>query len=161
MGLARTASPPRRAGLAARLAEVAGHALSTRQVITPIEVLAGVGWLPATQVESWRRGRIPCLERVAGANLAKLNPARRLLADWAQHDGLTPSETVYVTWTRDCGGPRRVPHRLTRRGRRIRDRARHGLGTRPAMPIAVGTSLLIIAINSGKDPTNVLLLCEP
>jgi len=94
-------NPPRRAHLAARIAEVAGHALSTRQVVTPIEVLAGIGWLPAPQVESWRRGRVPYLERVAGANLAKLNTALRLLADWAQHHGLTPSETVYVTWTRD------------------------------------------------------------
>jgi hypothetical protein len=41
------------------------------------------------------------LERAAGANLAKLNTALRLLADWAQHNGLTPSETVYVTWTPD------------------------------------------------------------
>ena len=94
-------NPQRRTQLAAQIAEVAGNALSTRQVVTPIEVLAGIGWLPAAQVESWRRGRVPYLERVAGANLAKLNPALRLLADWAQHHGLTPSETVYVSWTQD------------------------------------------------------------
>jgi hypothetical protein len=94
-------NPPRRAPLAARIAEVAGQALSTRQVVTPIEVLTGIGWLPAAQVESWRRGRVLYLERVAGANLAKLNTALRLLADWARHHGLTPSETVYVTWTQD------------------------------------------------------------
>jgi hypothetical protein len=50
-------NPPRRAKLAARIAEVAGHALSTRQVVSPIEVLVGIGWLPAAQVEAWRRGR--------------------------------------------------------------------------------------------------------
>jgi len=94
-------NPSNRAKLAARIAEVAGHALSTRQVVTPIEVLAGIGWLPAAQVESWRRGRVVYLERIAGANLAKLNTALRLLADWARQHGLTPSETVYVSWTRD------------------------------------------------------------
>jgi hypothetical protein len=94
-------NPPHRAKLAARIAEVAGHALSTRQVVTPIEVLSGIGWLPAAQVESWRRGRVAYLERVADANLAKLNTALRLLADWARQHGLTPSETVYVSWTRD------------------------------------------------------------
>jgi hypothetical protein len=94
-------NPAHRAQLAARIAEVAGHALSTRHVVTPIEVLAGIGWLPAVQIESWRRGRVPYLERVAGANLATVNTALRLLADWARQHGLTPSETVYVTWTRD------------------------------------------------------------
>jgi hypothetical protein len=76
-------NPAHRAQLAARIAEVAGHALSTRQVVTPIEVLAGIGWLPAAQIESWRRGRVPYLERVAGANLATVNTALRLLAGWA------------------------------------------------------------------------------
>ncbi len=94
-------NPSNRAKLAARIAEVAGHALSTRQVVTPIEVLAGIGWLPAAEVESWRRGQVAYLERVADANLAKLNTALRLLADWARQRGLTPSETVYVSWTRD------------------------------------------------------------
>ena len=87
-------TPAGRAKLAARIAEVAGHALSTRRVVTPIEVLAGIGWLPAAEVESWRRGRVPYLERVAGANLGKLNTALRLLTDRARHHDLTPSETV-------------------------------------------------------------------
>jgi hypothetical protein len=40
-------NPPHRAKLAARIADVAGRALSTRQVVTPIEVLAGIGWSPS------------------------------------------------------------------------------------------------------------------
>jgi ribosomal protein S7 len=82
-------NPSNRAKVAARIAEVAGHALFSRQVVTPIEVVAGIGWLPAAQVESWRRGRVVYLERVAVANLAKLNTALRLLADWARQRGLT------------------------------------------------------------------------
>ncbi|MBN1172420.1 MAG: DUF2293 domain-containing protein, partial [Micromonosporaceae bacterium] len=94
-------NPTHRAALAAQIAEVAGRALATRQVVTPIEVLVGIGWLPAAQVEAWRRGRVGFLERVACANLAQVTTALRLLADWARLHGLTPSETVYVTWTKD------------------------------------------------------------
>jgi hypothetical protein len=94
-------NPANPAKLAARIAEVAGQALPTRQVVTPIEVVASIGWLPSAQVESWRRGQVAYLERVAGANLAKLNTALRLLAHWAREHSLTPSETIYVAWTRD------------------------------------------------------------
>ncbi len=44
---------------------------------------------------------MPYLERVATANLAKLSIALRMLRGWAHRNGLTPSETVYVAWTRD------------------------------------------------------------
>ncbi len=94
-------NPAHHAKLAARIAEVAERALSARQVVTPIEVLTDIGWLAAAQVEPWRRGQVVYLERIAGTNLAKLNTALRLLADWARQRGLTPSETVYVSWTRD------------------------------------------------------------
>jgi hypothetical protein len=90
-----------RARLARRIAAVAGHALATNQVVTPLEVLVGIGWLPTAQVEAWRRGRVPYLERVAGVNLAKVNTALRLLGGWARRHHLTASETVYVAWTSD------------------------------------------------------------
>jgi len=89
------------AALTRRIAVVAQQALAARQIVTPVEVLVGVGWLPADQVEAWRRGRVPYLERVAGVNLAKLSTALRLLAGWANSNQLTPGETVYVAWTRD------------------------------------------------------------
>lgn len=99
--LANAVNPANQARLARRIAVVADHALSTRQVVTPLEVLVGIGWLPAAQVEAWRRGRVPYLERVADVNLARLSTALRLLGDWARRRHLTPSETVYVAWTRD------------------------------------------------------------
>ncbi len=94
-------NPANRAKLERQIAAVATAALSVRQVVTPIEVLIGVGWLNAADVEAWRRGRVPYLERVATANLAKLSTALRLLRGWADRTRLTPSETVYVAWTRD------------------------------------------------------------
>ena len=94
-------NPANRARLERKIAEVAASVLSTRQVVTPVEVLVGIGWLTTAQVEAWRRGRVPYLERVATANLAKLSTALRLLRGWAQRNRLVPGETVYVAWTRD------------------------------------------------------------
>lgn len=94
-------NPANRAKLERRIAVAATSALSARQVVTPVDVLIGIGWLNAADVEGWRRGRVPYLERVATANLAKLSIALRLLRGWAHGNRLTPSETVYVAWTRD------------------------------------------------------------
>lgn len=94
-------NPAHRARLEQKIATVAASALSARRVVTPVEILIGIGWLTTAHVEDWRRGRVPYLERVATANLAKLSTALRLLRGWAQRNRLTPSETVYVAWTRD------------------------------------------------------------
>ena len=83
-----------------------------------MDVLVGIGWLPAAQVEAWRRGRVPYLERVAGVNLAKVSTALRLLGDWARRHHLTPSETVYVAWTSD-----RHRLRFTKTGDAVVERA--------------------------------------
>lgn len=94
-------NPANHARLERKIAAVAASALSARQVVTPVEILIGIGWLNTAQVEDWRRGRVPYLERVATANLAKLSNALRLLHGWAQRNQLTPSETSYVARTRD------------------------------------------------------------
>jgi hypothetical protein len=106
------------AKLARRIAAVAGHALATSHVVTQLDVLVGIGWLPAAQVKAWRRGRVPYLERVAGVNLAKVNMALQLLGDWARRHHVTPSETVYVAWTSD-----RHRLRLTKTGDAVVERA--------------------------------------
>jgi hypothetical protein len=92
---------PQAGKLEQRIAAAAHTALAARGFVTPIDVLLGIGWLQAAQVEQWRRGRIPYLERVATANLNKLGTALRLLRRWAQLNQLTASQTVYVAWTRD------------------------------------------------------------
>jgi hypothetical protein len=84
-----------------KVARVAEAALADRHFVTVIDVLVGIGWLTPPLVEDWRRGRIPYLERVVGANLHKISTAMRYLSHWAEQHGLNPSETVYVAWTRD------------------------------------------------------------
>ena len=84
-----------------RVMAAAGAAVTSQKYVAPIDVLIGVGWLRPDQAEAWRRGRVSCLERVTGASFGKLSRALRILRRWAEHSGLQPRETVYVSWTPD------------------------------------------------------------
>src|SRR5688572_12929686 len=84
-----------------RVARAAEAALAERKVVTPIDVLVGIGWLSPHSVEAWRQGRADSLERVAHVNLDKLSAAIEALRLWAEANGLHPSDTAYVARTRD------------------------------------------------------------
>lgn len=84
-----------------RVARAAASALAERKVVTAIDVLAGLGWLPQVRVDEWRQGRVDDLERVVTANLAQISTAMRSFGKWARRQGLRPSETAYVARTRD------------------------------------------------------------
>lgn len=66
-----------------------------------VDVLLATGWLRPEKVQDWRRGRVPYLELVVVASLPKISTAMRIFRSWAESEGLRPSETVYVSWTRD------------------------------------------------------------
>lgn len=84
-----------------RVVWAAETALTDRHVVTSIDVLVGIGWLSLPLVEDWRRGRIPYLEHVVGANLHTITTAMRYFRHWADQRGLAPSEAACVAWTRD------------------------------------------------------------
>jgi hypothetical protein len=88
-------TPQNQKKLEERIRAAGEAALAKRKFVTPIDVLVGVGWLTGAQVEQWRRGQVPYLERVATANLPKLGTALRLFRRWAEGRGLKPSETIY------------------------------------------------------------------
>jgi hypothetical protein len=83
-----------------RVVRVAEQALAEAGFVTPIDVLVGLGWLTPADVENWRRGRVPYLERVTQAGLGKLSTAMRAFRRWARRRGLRPSQTDYRSWTR-------------------------------------------------------------
>lgn len=87
--------------LQARVVRAAEAALAERKVVSPIDVLIGVGWLVPSEVDRWRQGRIPCLEAAVQVNLHKLTTAMKHFRGWARDRGLRPSETAYVAHTRD------------------------------------------------------------
>jgi len=94
-----------------RVVRAAEAALAKRKFVTAIDVLVGVGWLEPRRVDEWRQGRVDYLERVTVANLGKISTAMRSFRRWAQARGLMPSETAYVSRTRD-----RRPLRFSKSG---------------------------------------------
>lgn len=90
--------------LGKRVARAAGEAVADHGYVNAIDVFTGIGWLNPIHVADWRKGRIPCLEKVIQANLSKVSRAMELFRAWAGQEGLQPSETAYLVRTR---GPQR------------------------------------------------------
>ena len=49
--------PERRPSLEDRVSRVAEAVLAERNVVSPIDVLIGLGWLSPQAVDAWRQGR--------------------------------------------------------------------------------------------------------
>jgi hypothetical protein len=59
-------------------------------------VLIGMDLLKPDQLEQWRRGQVPYLERVIAGNLSRLSRLLRILRFHAHDLNLRPSATVYM-----------------------------------------------------------------
>jgi hypothetical protein len=69
--------------------------LASETYVTPIRVFQSLGLLEEKDVESWRKGRVPYLERVIGCNLHKASRILRILRFVAHDLNLKPSMAVY------------------------------------------------------------------
>lgn len=69
--------------------------LARQRFVAPVELFMEMNLLPATDLERWRRGQIPVLERVIRCNLAKAGRILRLLRFHAHDLNLKPSLTIY------------------------------------------------------------------
>jgi hypothetical protein len=81
-----------------RIARAVDALLSSGNVVTPVDVLIGMGLLTREQLEDWRRGRMPYLERIINCNLARLGRLLRILRFHAHDLNLKPSWTAYMRW---------------------------------------------------------------
>jgi hypothetical protein len=81
-----------------RIERVVADLLATGNVVTPVDVLIGMGLLHPDRLNDWRRGRVPCLERVIGCNLTRLSRLLRILRFHAHDLNLRPSATVYMRY---------------------------------------------------------------
>ncbi len=95
-----------------RVVQAVNQILAKGDVVTPVEVLIRMNLLRPAQVEDWRRGRVPYLERVIMGSLSRLSRLLRILHAHALDRGLKPSYTAYRRRTR--GGKR--PLRFTKTG---------------------------------------------
>jgi hypothetical protein len=114
-----------------RVAAAAAATLAGSKSVSPLDVLAQIGWLPGSLVDDWRRGRVDYLERAASVQPDKLATALRHLRRWAVREGLKPNEVAYVAATRD-----RRPLRFTADGDQATERAWRTHWTRPDLSAA-------------------------
>src|SRR5690349_4421173 len=94
-----------------RVVTAAEQALTSRHYVSPLDVLTGIGWVPAGLVTDWRQGRAPHLEAVAAVSADRLVDALEVFHRWAASRGLRGDEVEYVAATRD-----RRPLRFTAAG---------------------------------------------
>lgn len=90
-----------------RVAHIAEAVLAERQCVTLLDVLVGLGWLAAPDIERWLSGRVTAHGVCVSADAATIAAAREALTAWAQRCGLTPSENdhgdgdVRIRWSLD------------------------------------------------------------
>jgi hypothetical protein len=88
--------------------------LATGQVVAPIDVFLHMDLLKAADLEDWRFGRVPYLERVIRCNLEKASRILRILRFHVHDLNMKPSQTYYKKW----GKGAKIPLRFTKSGER-------------------------------------------
>ncbi len=86
--------------------------LASGEFVAPIDVFVHLEQLSRTDLESWRLGRVPYLEKVIRCNLSQASRILRLLRMHAHDLNLRPSQTAYVKW----GKGERTPLRFSKTG---------------------------------------------
>src|SRR3954452_7873822 len=79
-----------------RVVTAAEQALTSRHYVSPLDVLTGIGWVPAGLVTDWRQGRAAPLEAVAAVSADRLVDALEVFHRWAASRGLRGDEVEYV-----------------------------------------------------------------
>ena len=110
---------PEADALTALVSEVIDEILSASDVLAPLDVLLALEVIDAEQVELWRRGGLPYLERAITSGLARVARILRIVQQQADVRGLKPSTARY---TKRGKGPRR-PLRFSKRGDAESERA--------------------------------------
>ena len=97
-----------------KIVKVVESVLRSENFVTPIEVLISMGLLEKQNIDDWRKGRIPYLEKVVKCNLARASRILRILRFHAHDLKLKPSVTVYQRKTHG----RKIPLRFSKSGER-------------------------------------------
>jgi hypothetical protein len=94
------------------VAEVVSEILKSGNVVTPLDVLLRLEIIDAEQIETWRRGGLPYLERAITSGLSRVNRLLRLVREHALSLGLEPTRGKYFRTGK--GAKRRL--RFSKRG---------------------------------------------
>ncbi len=74
------------------------HQLKERGFAAPVDVLVDIGVLTKENLDNWRFGRVPYLEKVCTANLKKLSAIMHEVRSYAVKNDLKASWTYYGQW---------------------------------------------------------------
>jgi hypothetical protein len=132
-----------------RVVKAAEAALADRHLVTAIDVLVGIGWLTTLQVDRWQQGRVDNLERQVTANIAKISNAMAILGRWAQKEGLNPSESAYLSRSRD--------HRPLQFSKSGDPRTEAGYRTHWVSPQLSEAKKVLLAEKHGRAPDLVVI----
>jgi hypothetical protein len=97
-----------------KIAKAVDTELKSQNFVAPLRVFISLGLLENHDVDDWRKGRIPYLERAVKCNLVKASRILRILSFHAHHLNLKPSMTVYK---RNSAGAK-IPLRFSKSGER-------------------------------------------
>lgn len=81
-----------------KVQELMEHQIEQRGFATPVDTLLALNVLHQRDYESWRKGRVPFLERVIQMNLHKLSKVLKAMCLYAKHNHLKPSIAIYSKW---------------------------------------------------------------
>jgi hypothetical protein len=81
-----------------RIVRAVAALLAKSATIAPVDVFVEMNLLQASDLESWRFGRIPYLEKVIRCNLAAASRILRILRMHVHELKLQPSLTEYRKW---------------------------------------------------------------
>ena len=93
-----------------RIQRAVAAILATGKVVAPVEVLVKMDILAPKDLEDWRFGRVPYLERVIHCNLSRLSRLLRILRFHCHDLKLAASHDR----VREMGQGRRTPLRFTK-----------------------------------------------
>ncbi|KAB2344520.1 DUF2293 domain-containing protein [Actinomadura rudentiformis] len=132
------------------MTDAAESLLKQSKSVAPVEVFLSIGWLRRPRVDEWRQGRLDHLEAALSVRPDKISAALRSLRDWAERNGLEPSEAAYIAATRD-----RRPLRFTASGDETAERDYRTHWISPGLSPAQRERL---AAKDGKAPDLVAIL---
>jgi hypothetical protein len=96
-----------------RIVRAVAALLAKGEVVAPVDLFVRMELLRAEDLEAWRFGRVPYLEKVIRCNLAKASRILRIFRMHAHDLNLRPSQTSYKKW----GKGHKVPLRFSKSGR--------------------------------------------
>jgi len=91
---------PNQSKLEQRVHRAAEAALARQKSVCAIDVLCGMGLLAPSNVDFWRKGRVPFLETWIQGSAQKISSSIEIFWQWAQAKGLKQTEGAYLRPTR-------------------------------------------------------------